>query len=108
MEHKDFVGDGTMTLTEQMFSDFRKFWKPECVQERMRNMREDMETHYGEVTRIIETWDGDDLIARRYQCAVFGGFFLEGIRASEDNTLNRLIRPSQEKMRLPLPKAAVA
>jgi len=107
MEHKDFVSDGTMTLTEQMFSDFGKFWKPEYVQERTRSMREEMEV-LGEVIRIIETWDGEDLIERRYRCAIGGGFFLDGSRASEDNTLNRLINPAYKKETRLLQRVAVA
>jgi hypothetical protein len=78
-------------MNEQMIRDYSLYLKPSHIEDFKRN-REEERPVFGDVAIIEDTYDGEDLIDRRYRYAIGGGMVLEGLRASEDNTLNRLLR----------------
>jgi hypothetical protein len=78
-----------MTMTEQCIRDYSYFIEPDRMQDFARNRREEL-AMLGDYVRIIDKYDGDDLISRTY-CRSYGndyGYLLDGRRASEDGTLN--------------------
>jgi hypothetical protein len=79
-----------MNLNEQMIRDYGLYLEPDYIESFKRN-REEERPVFGDVAMIEDTYDGEDLIDRLYKFAIGGGMVLEGIRASEDNTLNKLL-----------------
>jgi hypothetical protein len=81
-----------MTMNEQMIRDYSLYLKPDHIEGSRRDFKSGFE-RYGDIVAIDDVYDGKDLIERRYKTSVESpyGMLLDGIRASEDNTLNRLL-----------------
>ncbi|GHT87950.1 hypothetical protein AGMMS49960_05590 [Betaproteobacteria bacterium] len=85
----------TMTMNEQMVRDLSLYLKPDRIEELIRYGQRDFE-EMGVVDQIIDFFDGDDLIRRCYHFSKtsdeYYGRLLDGRRASEDGTLNELLK----------------
>jgi hypothetical protein len=83
-----------MTMNEQMIRDYSLYLKPERIAEFAGYRQTDFE-EMGDIDRITDFFDGDDLIQRCYHFKTLDddlGFLLDGRRASPDGTLNELLK----------------
>ncbi|GHU14899.1 hypothetical protein AGMMS50225_27670 [Betaproteobacteria bacterium] len=81
-----------MTMNEQMLRDYSLYLKPEGIEEFTRRRLEQFEV-WGDVDWIADVFDGDDLIQRFYHFSkVDIEWVLDGRRASDDGTLNELLK----------------
>jgi hypothetical protein len=75
-----------------MIHDYSLFLDPDYVRDFERRWQEDFEI-YGDIIAVDDVYDGEDLIERIYKRFIDTsyGIKIDGFRASEDNTLNRLL-----------------